>query len=296
MSRPRLGLVCLTAGEECRFRALTRTRYLSLSPAARERALLQVYWDNLARLHVALSFCARHRIRLYRVISSMFPMSDEPVGERVLRSMSANLSAVGRRADRLGIRVIQHPDQFVVLNSLTPAVVRTSERILEKHGLAFDLMGLCRSSWAAINIHGGKAGRAAQLVEAIKRLPVSVLTRLTLENDERAYGAAEILDVCRRTGVPMIFDAHHHVVREKLTSYNDPSVEYFTRQAASTWPNPKWQIVHISNGREAFGDPAHGEWITQFPSSFRSVPWVEIEARGKDRAIAELRRSDPSLE
>ena len=53
---------------------------------------------------------------------------------------------------------------------------------------------------------------------AVRSLPEAVRLRLVLENDEYAFGAAEILDVCRRAGVPMVFDAHHHVIREKLDS------------------------------------------------------------------------------
>jgi hypothetical protein len=33
-----------------------------------------------------------------------------------------------------------------------------------------------------------------------------VRSRLTLENDGHAYGAAEVLAVCRAAGVPMVFD------------------------------------------------------------------------------------------
>lgn len=292
---PHLGLVCLTWGDECRYRSLTRARYLALANEEKERALTEVYWDNLARVHRALTFCQQHRIRLYRVISSLFPMSDEAVGERVLRSMAANLSSVGRRAQTLGIRVIQHPDQFVVLNSESENVVRTSVKILEKHGLAFDLMGLPRSPWAAMNIHGGKAGRSAELVRTIRQLPPEVRSRLTLENDERAYGAAEILDVCRDAGVPMVFDAHHHVVHDGLDSYEHPSVAKFTRAAAATWPDPSWQVVHLSNGHDAFADPRHSEQIVEFPSSFLHAPWIEIEARGKDCAIERLRKTFPGL-
>jgi len=216
--RPHLGLVCITYSEECRYRTITRSRFLATGAEERERALLALYWYNLARLHWAITFCHRKGIRLYRVTSGLFPMSDEPQGEQVLRGMGANLSSVGRRVERLGVRVLGHPDQFVVLNSESPEVVRTSLKIMDKHALAFDLLGLPRSPWSALILHGGKAGRGDQLVAAVRDLPEPVRSRLVLENDEHAYGADEILDICRRAEVPMVFDAHHHVVREKLDS------------------------------------------------------------------------------
>jgi UV DNA damage endonuclease len=283
------GLVCVTFCDLCRFRTITRTRYLQLSKSNRTKALRAVYWDNLHRLHRTLSFCARNDIHLYRMSSSLFPMSDETMGREMLRSMSANLSSIGRRAQRLNIRIVVHPDQFVVLNSENPKVARTSVRILEKHALAMDLMGLPRSPWAAMTIHGGKSGRAEALVAQIANLPESVRFRLVLENDEYAYSASEILDICRRAHVPMVFDNHHHVIHEKLASHEDVSVARFVRASRSTWPNRSWQMVHLSNGITGVHDRHHSEFIDVLPSAYRNVRWIEVEATGKECAIARLR-------
>lgn len=286
---PELGLVCLSSDGRCSYRMMTRSRYLSLPPAERETQLRALYWDNIHRLQSTLGYCARRNIRLYRVTSALFPMSDEPEGEAILRSMSAVLSGVGRRAERLGIRVVLHPDQFVVLNSENETTRRTSVTILEKHALAFDLMGLPRSSWSLMNIHGGKAGRSAELIDAIADLSPAVRSRLTLENDEYSFGAKDILHICQQAGVPMVFDCHHHVIKESLSSYDHASVARFTRLAAETWPEPAWQVCHVSNGETAFRDRYHSQHITMMPRAFKKVPWIEVEARGKEQAIASLR-------
>ena len=294
--RPHLGLVCITRSGECRYRTITRSRFLSLGTRQRRIALTQLYWENLGRLHWAVTFCRRKGIRLYRVTSGLFPMSDEPLGEGLLRGMWANLSSVGRRVERLGVRVLGHPDQFVVLNSESAAVARTSRKIMDKHALSFDLLGLPRSPWSALILHGGKAGRGDQLVAAVRDLPDAVRSRLVLENDEYAYGAEEILDVCRRAGVPMVFDAHHHVVKEKLDSYEHPSVRRLTEAARATWPDPAWQIVHLSNGKGGFADRNHSDFITHVPTAFASAPWIEVEAGAKDHAIERLRAAWPAAD
>ncbi len=219
-------------------------------------------------------------------------MSDEPMGRRVLQGMAANLASIGRRAERLRIRIVIHPDQFVVLNSESQRIVRTSVKILVKHGLAFDLLGLPRSPWATMIIHGGKAGRGQQLVEQIEKLDDSVRSRLALENDERAYGAMEIIDICRRAHVPMVFDNHHHAIKEKLTSYEDESVARMLRAAAKTWPQKAWQLVHLSNGAAAFADARHSDLIDLVPSAYRLAPWIEVEAKGKEKAIERLRQRE----
>src|SRR5215207_9560581 len=128
---PNLGLVCITFTDECRFKSITRTRFLTLGPDERRRALEDLYWANLNRLHWTLGYCHRNGIRLYRATSALFPLSDEPLGTEVLQSFGALLASVGRRAERLGIRVLLHPDQFVVLNSEAESVARTSIVIME---------------------------------------------------------------------------------------------------------------------------------------------------------------------
>lgn len=153
-----------------------------------------------------------------------------------------------------------------------------------------DLLDQPRSEWAAMTIHGGKSDRADRMVENIKKLPEEIRSRLVLENDEHAYSSEEILDICRRAEVPMVFDAHHHICREKLEDYNDKSVEAAFWAARETWQNPNLQIVHISNGREKFGDRAHSDLIFTIPEVFRFAPWIEVEAKHKEIAIAKLQK------
>jgi UV DNA damage endonuclease len=216
-------------------------------------------------------------------------MSDETLGGSVLREFTANLSSIGRRAERLGIRIVIHPDQFVVLSSESPKVVKTSRLILSKHAMWMDLMELPQSAWSAIILHGGKSGRANELIEQIETLPSNVRDRLCLENDEYCYGAAEILDICRRARVPMVFDNLHHAIRQKLSCYNDRSIARYVKLARPTWPDPSWQIVHLSNGNASFLDRNHSELIADGPRAYQRVPWIEVEAKGKERAIAALR-------
>lgn len=288
--RPRLGLVCITFSKEVRFRTMTRTRYLKLSETEREIALKELYVDNLNRLNAGISFCQQHNIQLYRLPSGLFPLSDmeDGIGANILEEMSADLAIIGQRSQQLGIRLVLHPDQFVVLSSDSPQVVETSIKILARHARTFDLLGLPRSPWSLMNIHGGKSQRPDQLIKVVDQLPEEIRNRLTFENDEYAYSSTEILEVCQRTGVPMVFDAHHHVCHEGLDSYEHESVAEIFYAARETWANPDWQLVHISNGEEAFNDRKHSELISVMPSVYREAPWIEIEAKAKEIAIAHL--------
>lgn len=269
---------------------LTRTRYLSLNLQARRETLVALYKHNLEMLLSALDYCHGKQIGLYRMLSEIFPLSDfeDGIGHEVLLEMTAEMALVGPKAQQLGIRVIAHPDQFVVLNSENPKVIENSISILENHAFIFDQFGLPQSSWAALNIHGGKGGRGQELVETIRALSEGVRLRLTLENDERSYGAAEILSVCQRAAVPMTFDAHHHLVKEKLSSYEDSSIGEMLEAAHKTWNPPEWQITHISNGRESLNDNKHHDLVETMPSAYRQAPWIEVEAKSKEIAIEHL--------
>jgi UV DNA damage endonuclease len=287
--RPQLGLVCITASDAVRYRTMTRKRLLRLDAVEQQQALRQLYADNLSRLDAAIDYCCAHDIRLYRLTSALFPFADDPLGEHILDEFSEVIAATGQRALDARIRLVLHPDQFVVLSSDSPQVVENSIMILATHARIMDMLKQPRSCWAVIEIHGGKSERSEQLVKMISQLPEAIRSRLALENDEYSYSAAEILEVCRAARVPMIFDAHHHVVHEKLSSYEDPSIAKMLRAARTTWPVPEWQLVHISNGREFFNDRHHSDLIDVMPSSYRKAPWIEVEAKLKELAIEKLK-------
>jgi UV DNA damage endonuclease len=203
--------------------------------------------------------------------------------------MSEELRNAGDRALSLGIRLVLHPDQFVVLSSDKISVVENSIKILATHALIMDMLGQPRSPVALMNIHGGKSDRATQLKSVIRDLPDSIRSRLTFENDEYAYSSEELLEICLDVRVPMVFDAHHHVIHENLSTYDDPSVAEMLAASRATWSVPESQLVHISNGKEFFADPRHSDYISVMPECYYDAPWIEVEAKLKELAIEKLR-------
>jgi UV DNA damage endonuclease len=288
--RPQFGLVCITFAETLRYRTITRTHYLKFDEIERRRRLGELYCYNLRKLFSALEYCAQKNIRLYRMTANLFPLSDleDGIGRQVVHDLAPLMTGFASRADALSIRVLVHPEQFVVLSSEVASVRENSLNILSHQSWLFDLLGLPRSSWAAINIHGGKGGRKGELIEVVRDLPDDVRSRLTFENDEYAYGAADILEVCEGAGVPMIFDAHHHVIHEGLESLQHESVAHYTRLARQTWQPQDWQIVHLSNGRSKPQDQKHSDLIDVFPEAYRHVSWIEVEAKAKEVAVEAL--------
>lgn len=286
--RSNLGLVCITHSEEVRYKTTTRKNLLSLDVSLQIEKLRWIYTENIARLKKAVEFCLANDINLYRMTSNLFPFSDEEMGAEILEEFANDLAIIGTNAIERNLRLVLHPDQFVVLSSDSESVIENSVKILKMHAKTMDLLKQPRSEWAVMNIHGGKGDRIDKLVSSIEKLPDEIRLRLTFENDEHAYSSAQILEVCRRADVPFVFDAHHHIVREKLEDYNNSSVAETFYAARETWKNPENQLVHISNGREKFADRAHSDLVFTMPEIFRQAPWIEVEAKHKELAIRQL--------
>lgn len=121
----------MTSSDRIRFRTITRTRLLSLEPQAQRDTLLSIYRSNATKLNEALTFCLEEDIKLYRVPSTLFPFADHAIGSPVFATLRRVLRRIGVRATACAIRLVSHPDQYVVLNSELPSVVANSRMILD---------------------------------------------------------------------------------------------------------------------------------------------------------------------
>ena len=157
---PHYGLVCLTS-PTCATRISYRTlRRASVTP----HALASVYRDNAHMLRAAVTYCRTVlRTRLYRMPSGLLPWLDSADPAVAGAAEAAFAQALphlrGALAGFDDVRVTSHPDQFCVLSSDRPDVVASSVRMLVAEARIMDALGLPRSPWAGINIHGGKGGR-----------------------------------------------------------------------------------------------------------------------------------------
>ncbi len=143
-----------------------------------------------------------------------------------------------------------------------------------------------------INLHGGgaygdKKTALHRLVRVIRSLPQKVRSRLTLENDDRVYTPADLLPVCHATGVPLVYDVHHHrCLPDGL------SVEDATQQALATWNREP--LFHLSSplGGWHSGTPrSHDDYIdpADMPACWRDLQiTVEVEAKAKELAVKKL--------
>jgi UV DNA damage endonuclease len=210
-------------------------------------------------------------------------------------AIKARLSAVGLKAHDSDLRLTYHPGPFNVLASQNPIVVKNTFKELAQHAEVMDMIGLPRSPFAKINIHiGGAYGdrRAAlqRFVENFFTLPRSVSSRLTVENDDKAnmFGVTDLITVHEATGMPIVFDYHHHQFRT-----GDLTTEEAMLLAYETWPRGITPVVHFSSSRRKFEDPlsaeaSHADFVYERINVYGKDVDIMLEAKAKEKAVMQF--------
>jgi UV DNA damage endonuclease len=284
-----LGLCCLDAEGTIKYNTITKKRYDSLSYNDKEKSLERIYSNNIETFKAAIQYCKNSSIGMYRVTSNLFPMLGvDEIGVSLFHEFKDELETVGKLAKKYKVRITVHPDQFNVLSSDTVETVNNSIQNLHYHALTFDYMKLSQTRYNLINIHGGKGNRIQQLIKVVNNLPTNIKNRLTFENDENSYSVEHLIQVYEATGVPVLFDFHHHLCMNKLSNYSNGYMEVAYEKAVNTWEDSSLVTTHISNGTTGLHDRRHSDYINLFPDFLNEVPYVEVEARSKNLALKQL--------
>jgi len=143
-----------------------------------------------------------------------------------------------------------------------------------------------------INIHGGgaygnKSKALADFARNLDRLSSKVRIRLTVENDDKIYTPADLLPICKATGIPLVYDVHHH-----RCNPDGLSIEQATKKALATWDRePMFHISSPIEGWDGRKPERHHDFIdvSDFPECWRRKKiTVEVEAKAKELAVLKL--------
>ena len=291
-ARIRWGLCCQFVDAPIRFRTATHRYVSGLTPKARRDYLAGIATANAAALHDAVLHCHALGIGAFRITSQVVPLATHPAsGYRLADLGDTTLDAfraAGAAARERDIRLSFHPDQFVVLNSEREDVVRSSVSELELQGELATLVGADVICLHAGGAAGGIDAALERLERGIDRLSPAARARLALENDDRSFAPRTLAPLCARTGVPMVYDAHHHRCRaDGLTT------DEATGIAAATWGGRE-PYFHLSSPRDGWDAPnprPHADYIdpADFPEAWRGrALTVDVEAKDKERAVLRI--------
>lgn len=289
----RLGLCCIFRDQPIKFSATTATSLARMKRADALVKLAHLCLSNADALLTALRFCADHGIGCFRINSQILPlkthprqgydMADLPDGDVIVR----RFKECGSFAKKHDLRTCFHPDQFVVLNSRRADVVESSLQELEYQAEVAEWVGA-----DVVNIHGGgafgdKSKALDDFARNVDRLSARARKRLTVENDDKVYTPADLLPVCRSTGIPLVYDVHHH-----RCNWDDLSIEEATERAIDTWERePLFHISSPIDGWRGSKPERHHDYINvkDFPKCWLKLNLtVEVEAKAKELAVLNL--------
>jgi UV DNA damage endonuclease len=204
----RIGYPCINRGIGCQGDKTFRLKSYS------EERLTETVANNLACLWEMLRFNVKHNILFFRITSDLVPFASHPVCKfNWQRYFKKEFRSIGDYAKAHNIRISVHPDQFTLINSKDPGVLKRSIKELVYHCEVLDLMVLDSSAKIQIHVggvYGEKAGSKKRFVSRFGWLDGALRDRLAIENDDRNYTIGDCIEINGETGIPVIFDLFHH--------------------------------------------------------------------------------------
>jgi UV DNA damage endonuclease len=250
---------------------------------------------NSADIIKILEWNRLNGIYFFRLSSAIIPWGDhiDLTQLKDYKEIKAELKKAGDYAKFWNMRINSHPGPFCVLTSPNETVVGNTIADLELHGKIFDMMGLSKTPYNNINIHcngvyGDKQSAMDRFIANFKRCSNSVKKRLTIENDDKGsmYSVKDLMYIHKKTGIPIVFDYHHHQF-----CTGDLSEEQALKLAATTWPNGITQEVHYSESKRLHENnpkekpQAHSLYINSLPNTYDLDVDIMVEAKAKELAI-----------
>ena len=271
------------------------------------RKLERIAAENLHNTLRLLRHNLAHQIWVYRFSSKLIPLATHADLQdwNPFEALTPSFREVGDFVKKNKMRVSFHPDHFTVLSTPREDVLASSIRDLQHHKSMLGAMGL--NATAKNNIHiggayGNKQRSAERFIENFSALASDIKERMTLENDDKTFNAVETLEVCKKTGLPMVLDIHHQWVN------NDGEKPWeLWEEIQATWTTPFAQAdtlpetplapkVHISSPKNEKDIRSHADGLELEPlltflrEIAKDTPFLDvmIEAKRKDEALFAL--------
>lgn len=297
----RLGYVAMTLNlENCSpSGTVTVKTFSSLSNTeARLHRLKKLTRDNLKNTLRILRYNKALNISVYRFTSKLVPLATYPLVEdwNYTEDFSEEFIQIGDFVKENGFRVSAHPDHYTLINSSSEKVLEDSIRDLDYHVKLYEAMGLEDYKYKLVMHIGGVYKNKELSIERFKenfiKLPDRIKRRLILENDDKAYTAKDVLEICKALNVPMVLDVHHHNCVNNREPLEDMLHDIFKTWSGEYFP-PK---IHFSSPKSVKEFRSHADDIEpgEFEKFLKTAKKLDmdfdvmIEAKNKDNALFNL--------
>ncbi|SFQ58546.1 UV DNA damage repair endonuclease UvsE [Hymenobacter arizonensis] len=290
----KIGYPCVNEAMDCS--AANTFRLASYS----EERLLAAVTANLTCLRRMLEWNVAQGLLFFRMGSGIVPFGSHEINTFPWQThFAAEFQSIGDYIKANDLRVSFHPDQFVVLNSPSPDIVRRSIEELVYQGSMLDLMGLDGTAKLQIHVgglYGDRELAISRFAAVHATLPDAVKARVVVENDDRLFPLRDCLHLHELTGVPILFDNFHH----ECLNHGEPMPEAL-RLAAATWHPTRDGVPMMDYSSQALGerkgkhtDDLVDERFREFLTNLQGLDMdLMLEIKNKEasalRAVAILR-------
>lgn len=226
------------------------------------RKITRIAASNIQNSLRLLRHAHAHGIHLYRFSSKLIPLLGHELTADwdFWSKLGPEFAEVGAFVREKDMRVSFHPEHYTLINSTRKDVVANSIADLERHVKMLELMGLDERAKLVMHVGGSYKDKQKSLDRFEQNwslVPPSVQARVTMENDDKTYTAAETLRLCESLGVPMVLDIHHHKCNNDGADLRDLTPRIFSLWDGTRLP-PK---IHVSSSKSDTDMRSHADYI-----------------------------------
>lgn len=208
--RFRLGYVAMAIDlEDCSQSGTVTVKTFNSLPDndSRINKLRRVAKKNIHNTLRILRYNQDYNIKVYRFTSKLIPLATHPLLSdwNYIEDFKEELKEIGDFVKKNDFRVSAHPDHYTIINSKSEDVIKNSIKDLDYHVKLFETMGLEDYKYKLVLHIGGLYKNKKESIDRFKenflKLPDRIRKRIILENDDKLYSAADVLQICNDLNV-----------------------------------------------------------------------------------------------
>ncbi len=275
---------------------ITYTHYLKLQEKEQSYKLSHIINTNLDHLLQVLKYNLQNKVFFFRFSHNLIPLAThKEVHFDYITPYLKKWKKIGDFIKKHNMRVDSHPDQFCVLNSIHPDIIKQSIKMLEFQYNIYQAMEI--DGHVVLHIGSSipdKKSAMKRFCDTYLKLPKEIQKMILLENDDKTFTAEETLDLCETLHIPMVLDYHHH-----FCNHEKKDIKPILERILNTWEGtslpPK---MHFSSSKSKKEKRAHNLIIDahKFISFLELLSFynqdidIMLECKGKDESLFRLSR------
>lgn len=252
--------------------------------------------ENLSNTLRILRYNAARHIYIYRFTSKTVPLATHQIAADwdYIEEFKEEWQEIGQFVKQHKLRVSAHPDHYTLINSPQSDVLAAAYKDLDYHVLVFEAMNLPIEPQLVMHIGGlykDKDTSISRFIQEFNNLPDRIKLRLMLENDDKSYSAADVLNICQKIQCPMVLDIHHHFCKN-----DGEELAELWPAITQTWQDKTPPKIHLSSPKDQKQFRSHADFVNiedfipflKIAKEYDKDFDVMVEAKQKDLAMFKL--------